>query len=80
MSSRRLARTGSSIGAFFQICEWQLMQVYVGGIPALYETSTEVWQYRQSIPRPREWCSWLNGTGCSRTTRTSVSFGDLFTR
>ena len=47
------------------------------GIPALAETSTEVWQYRQSIPRPRVWCSWLNGIGCSRTTRTSVSLGDL---
>ena len=44
LSCRRLARTGSSIGAFFQICEWQLMQVYVGGIPALADTSTEVWQ------------------------------------
>ena len=40
------------------------MHVSVGGIPANDDVSTDVWQYRQSIPRPRTWCSWLNGTGC----------------
>src|SRR5262249_4072532 len=39
---RKLARTGSSIGALVQICEWQFMQVLVGGIPAKFESSTEV--------------------------------------
>ena len=28
------------------------MQVWVGGSPANDEVSTDVWQYRQSIPRP----------------------------
>ena len=51
-SVRKLARTGSSIGLSAQICEWQLMQVSVGGIPAKAEVSTEVWQYRQSMPIP----------------------------
>src|SRR5262249_50382931 len=37
-------RTGASISAFVQICEWQVMQVSVAGIPALDETSTAVWQ------------------------------------
>ena len=41
---RKLARTGSSIGLWFQICEWQFMQVLVGGMPAKAATSTEVWQ------------------------------------
>src|SRR6476661_6801240 len=27
-----------------QICEWQVMQVLVGGSPAKWESSTEVWQ------------------------------------
>ena len=32
-----------------------LIQVLVGGIPANADVSTEVWQYRQSIPRqPRD--------------------------
>ena len=30
--------------ALVQICEWQFMQVLVGGIPAKLEVSTEVWQ------------------------------------
>ena len=47
---RKLARTGSSVGLVFQICEWQLMQVLVGGILAKLEVSTVVWQYRQSMP------------------------------
>jgi hypothetical protein len=50
LSSRKLARTGSRIGADCQICEWQFMHVFVGGIPANEDVSTEVWQYRQSIP------------------------------
>ena len=32
------------MGAFVQICEWQFMQVLVGGMPAKLEVSTEVWQ------------------------------------
>ena len=31
--------------------EWQFMQVFVGGMPAKEECSTEVWQYRQSMPK-----------------------------
>jgi hypothetical protein len=42
--SRKLARTGSRIGAVFQTCEWQFMQVLVGGMPANEELSTAVWQ------------------------------------
>ena len=42
--SRKLARTGSRIGALAQICEWQFMQVFVGGILANADSSTEVWQ------------------------------------
>ena len=68
----RLARTGSSIGLSDQICEWQVMQVCVGGMPANATVSTDVWQYRQSIPRPLTWCSCVNGTGWSRITRTCV--------
>ena len=71
-SARRLARTGSSIGLSAQICEWQVIQVLVGGRPAKAVSSTVVWQGRQSMPRPRTWCSWLNGTGWSRGTSTSV--------
>jgi len=41
---RKLSRTGSSKGAAVQIWEWQFMQVFVGGIPANEEFSTEVWQ------------------------------------
>ena len=63
---RKLARTGSSVGLVLQICEWQFMQVLVGGMLAKLEVSTVVWQYRQSMPRPPTWCAWLNGTGCSR--------------
>src|SRR5688500_17547006 len=40
----KLVRTGSRIGAVFQICEWQFMQVLVGGIFAKADSSTEVWQ------------------------------------
>ena len=37
-------RTGSSIAELVQICEWQVMQVCVGGTPAKDDFSTEVWQ------------------------------------
>ena len=49
---RKLSRTGSRKAALVQICEWQFMQVLVGGMPAKLDTSTEVWQYRQSMPSP----------------------------
>ena len=35
---------GPSIGASFQICEWQVMQVSVDGMPAKADFSTVVWQ------------------------------------
>ncbi len=41
---RKLSRTGSSIGLSFQISLWQLMQVAVGGMPAVELFSTEAWQ------------------------------------
>src|SRR3954465_13061265 len=41
---RKLSRTGSRNGLFAKICEWQFMQVFVGGIPANAESSTDVWQ------------------------------------
>src|SRR5204863_9954975 len=63
--SRKLARTGSRMGAVVQICEWQFMHVLVGGIFANADSSTDVWQYRQSMPSPPTWCAWLNWTGCS---------------
>ena len=44
LSSARLARTGASICALVQSCEWQVMQVSVGGMPAKRAFSTEVWQ------------------------------------
>ena len=31
---RKLSRTGSRNGLFAKICEWQFMQVLVGGMPA----------------------------------------------
>ena len=34
LEARQLSRTGSSIAAFVQICEWHVMHVFVGGIPA----------------------------------------------
>ena len=52
------------------------MQVWVGGSPANDEVSTVVWQYRQSRPSPRTWCSWENGTGCGGITPTFVWYGD----
>src|SRR5215218_2363895 len=70
----KLDRTGSSRSALVQICRWQFMHVSVGGIPANADFSTEVWQYRQSIPRPRTWCSWLKGTGCFFTTYWPVAY------
>ena len=48
------------------------MQVATGGMPAKAERSTVVWQYRQWMPRPEKWCSWLNGTGWSRITPCPV--------
>ena len=42
LSSRKLARTGSSIEEFVQICEWQVMQVCVGGKPGKDDFSTDV--------------------------------------
>ena len=42
--SRQLARTGSSVGLSLKICEWQFMQVLVGGMPATADLSTLVWQ------------------------------------
>ena len=53
---------------------------YHGGMPAKDDSSTELWQYRQSIPRPPTWCSWLNCTGCARTTSTPVWYGDRMIR
>ena len=53
---RMLSRTGSSIGLLTQICEWHDMHVSVGGMPANCDFSTDVWQYRQSIPSPSTWC------------------------
>src|SRR5215218_2121696 len=52
------------------------MHVSVGGMPANEDFSTEVWQYRQSMPRPRTWCSWLNGTGCFFTTYWPVAYDE----
>jgi hypothetical protein len=52
------------------------MHVSVGGSPAKDEVSTDVWQYRQSIPIPLTWCLWLNGTGWLRGTFTSVTYGE----
>src|SRR5687767_10500817 len=74
--SRQLARTGSRISALVHTCEWQVMHVLVDGIPANFAFSTVAWQYRQSIPSPDTWCSWLNGTGCSRATSTCVTYGE----
>jgi hypothetical protein len=36
------------------------MQVFVGGMPAKEDFSTDVWQYLQSRPIPPTWCAWLN--------------------
>src|SRR5579859_8034001 len=77
-SVRKLSRTGSSIWALVQICEWQFMHVLVGGMPAKEEFSTEVWQYRQSMPKPPTWCSWLNGTGCWMGTLARVAYVEAF--
>src|SRR5438045_9085717 len=42
--SRKLARTGSRIGALVHICEWQFMHVLVGGMFATGHSSALVWQ------------------------------------
>jgi hypothetical protein len=42
--SARLSRTGASIAAFVHICEWQVMQTWVAGKPALALVSTVLWQ------------------------------------
>src|SRR5207302_5738454 len=77
--SAQLVRIGWRIGAFVHTFEWHVMHVSVGGMPAKLESSTDVWQYRQSIPSPFTWCSWLNGTGCGRTTPCRVRYGDFCT-
>jgi hypothetical protein len=41
---RHEARTGSRVGLWLKICEWQFMQVFVGGMPAVADLSTLVWQ------------------------------------
>src|SRR5690349_6351104 len=64
------------MSAFVQICRWQFMHVSVGGMPAKEDFSTEVWQYRQSIPSPATWWSWLNGTGCLSTTPWRVAYDE----
>ena len=48
------------------------MHVFVGGNPDWALTSTEVWQYWQPMPSWATWCLWLNGTGCSVTSRAPV--------
>ena len=40
----KLWRTGASMGASCQTCEWQVMHVSVAGKPAKGEVSTPVWQ------------------------------------
>src|SRR5277367_6152220 len=72
----QLCRTGSSRSAFVQICAWQLMQVFVGGIPAYAAFSTCVWQYWHCSPSPSTWCLWLNGTGWSGRWPCRVTHGD----
>src|SRR5262245_8901529 len=57
-----------------QIWLWQFMHVLVGGMPAKAESSTEVWQKRQSMPSSATWCWWLNGTGCWRARPTLVAY------
>jgi hypothetical protein len=42
--SLKLTRTGSRYGLSDQIWLWQFMQVFVGGKPAVFDVSTEVWQ------------------------------------
>jgi hypothetical protein len=64
------------MGAFVQSCEWQFMHVLVGGIPANDEFSTDVWQYRQSMPSPPTWCMWLNWMGCSTNSFCFVAQDD----
>ena len=44
LRSRKLARTGSRNDAFAKITEWQFMRVFVGGMPANDDASTDVWQ------------------------------------
>ena len=64
------------MGASAQSWAWQFMHVLVGGIPAKEDCSTEVWQYRQSIPASATWCLWLNGTGCCTATPTPDTYGE----
>ena len=42
MPDLKLARTGSRNGLLEKICEWQFMQVFVGGMPANAAVSTDV--------------------------------------
>ncbi|MNC89202.1 hypothetical protein D3C83_51050 [compost metagenome] len=62
------------MGAVAQICEWQFMHVFVGGMPANGDVSTDVWQYRQSMPSSRTWWRWLNCTGCSTYSCARVAY------
>src|SRR6476620_10413098 len=73
LPDRKLSRTGSRNGLVEKICEWQFMHVLVGGIPANDESSTDVWQYRQSMPLPATCRSWLNWIGCSLATWAVVT-------
>src|SRR3954468_12448897 len=73
---RKLSRTGSRNGLVEKIWEWQFMHVFVGGMPANDEVSTLEWQYRQSIPLPATWRSWLNWIGCSRAACACVTHDD----
>src|SRR6187397_1565347 len=53
------------------------MQVLVGGMPANVDFSTDVWQYRQSMPMPPTWWAWLNCRGCSTNSFCLVAQDDL---
>src|SRR4051812_26557669 len=72
----QLSRTPPSISDPAHICWWQFMHVLVGGMPAKADVSTDVWQYRQSIPSSPTWCLWLNGTGWSTISFCPVRYPD----
>src|SRR5512135_2766705 len=75
--SRKLARTSSRNGESLKIWEWQFMHVLVGGIPANDDVSTDVWQYRQSMPLAPACRSWLNWMGWVRGSNARVVHGEL---
>ena len=52
------------------------MHVLVGGMPANDEVSTDVWQYRQSMPSSPTWCAWLNWSGCSMNSLARVTYDE----